>query len=80
VKVACKRVTKYGVAVLVIVIIGLFLRVYHLGTQSLWYDEAWSVWISKLAAPQMVQATAADVHPPFYYFLLHYWMIVFGTS
>jgi len=25
-------------------------------------------------------AAAADVHPPFYYVLLHYWITVFGTS
>jgi len=81
VKVAGKLATKCGFALLAITLIGLFLRVYHLGTQSLWYDEAFSVSLAKMNLPQMVQATAAeDVHPPFYYFLLHYWIIFFGTS
>ena len=79
-KVAGKGITKYGVALLAIVLIGFFLRIYQLGTQSIWYDEAYSLWISKLAVTQMVQTTAGDVQPPLYYFLLHYWMIVFGTS
>jgi uncharacterized membrane protein len=80
VQVAGKRITKHGFALLAIVLIGLFLRLYHLGTQSIWFDEAVSVWASKLAVQQMVQATAADVHPPLYYFLLHYWVMIFGTS
>ncbi len=79
-QVAGKRVTKCGFVLLAIILIGAFLRLYHLGTQSIWFDEAFSVWVSKLAVPQMVQATAADVHPPLYYVLLHYWITVFGTS
>jgi uncharacterized membrane protein len=51
-----------------------------LGTQSIWYDEAFSVQVSKLAVSQTVQAAAADVHPPLYYVLLHYWITVFGIS
>jgi 4-amino-4-deoxy-L-arabinose transferase-like glycosyltransferase len=81
VKIADERITKYGLALLAIVLIGLFLRVYQVGTQSIWYDEAWSILASKLAVPQiMVEITAGDVEPPLYYFLLHYWMMVFGTS
>ena len=73
-------ITKYNVALLTIVLIGLLFRVYHLGTQSIWLDEAFSVALAKMTLPQMVQAAAPDVHPPLYYFLLHYWMMVFGTS
>jgi mannosyltransferase len=80
VRAPCKKITKYCFALLIIVLIGLFLRVYHLGTQSIWTDEAFSVALAKMTLPQMVQATAADVHPPLYYFLLHHWTIVFGTS
>jgi len=80
VEVAGREITKYSVALLTIVLIGLLFRVYHLGTQSIWLDEAFSVALAKMTVPQMVQATAADVHPPLYYFLLHYWIIVFGTS
>jgi mannosyltransferase len=80
VELAGRKITTYGVALFCIVLIGAFLRFYHLGTQSLWYDEAFSVWISKLSVPQLVQATAVDVHPPFYYLLLHYCMMFFGTS
>ena len=79
-KIADERITKYGLALLAIVLIGLFLRVYQLGTQSIWYDEAFSISLSKMSLSQMVQATAADVHPPFYYLILHYLVALFGTS
>jgi uncharacterized membrane protein len=75
------RITKYGVALLAIVLIGLFLRVYQLGTQSIWLDEAWSVWMSKMSVPQLVATAArADTHPPLYSLILHYWISLFGTS
>ena len=80
VEVAGQKITTYGIALLGIVLIGAFLRVYHLGTQSIWFDEAYSVGLSSLSVPQIVQAAAADVQPPLYYLLLHYWMMAFGTS
>ncbi len=80
-QIAGKRVTKYSVALLLIVLIGLFLRVYQLGTESIWIDEAYSISISKTSVLQIAAAVATeDANPPFYHFLLHYWMLVFGTS
>jgi len=80
VEVAGRKITKYGIILLAIVVVGAFLRIYHLGTQSFWQDEVFSVALAKMTLPQMVQATAQNVNPPFYYFLLHYWMMIFGTS
>ena len=79
-EVAGRKITKHGIALLGIVLVGAFLRVFHLTAESIWLDEAFSVSISRLSVPQIVQAAAPDVHPPLYYFLLHYWMMVFGTS
>ncbi|MGZ4925275.1 MAG: glycosyltransferase family 39 protein [Halobacteriota archaeon] len=78
--VAGRKVTAYSVALLGAILIGALLRLYHLGTQSIWWDEAFSVWISQLSLSQIVQRTAVDVHPPLYYFILHYWIAVFGSS
>jgi len=80
VEVVGKRITKYGLALLAIVLIGLFLRLYHVGTQSIWLDEAYSIVLSKMSLSQIMQATGADVHPPLYYFILHYWVALFGAS
>lgn len=73
--------TKSGAALLAITILGLALRVYHLGTQSFWADEVISVGIANHSLPRIVQLVIAyDTHPPLYYFALHYWMILFGSS
>jgi mannosyltransferase len=81
VEVAGRKISKYDLALLGFVLIGLFLRVYHLGTESLWIDEAWSISMSKASVLQLfVDVAQGDVHPPLYYFVLHYWVNLFGTS
>jgi uncharacterized membrane protein len=77
---AGRRITKYGIALLAIVLLGLALRVYHLTAESFWWDEVYSAVTSRQALPGIVSAASADVHPPLYYFLLHYWEDLFGTS
>lgn len=39
-----------------------------------------SIVVAKTSLPAIVSAAAQDVHPPLYYFLLHYWMLAFGES
>jgi mannosyltransferase len=80
VEVAGRRITKYSIALLLIVLLGLALRFYNLTAQSFWWDEAFSAAVSTQALPRIVSITSADVHPPLYYFLLHYWEELFGTS
>ncbi len=68
------------VALLVIIALGAALRVYKLDAKSLWLDEAYSIKFSQEAPAGIIEATAKDVHPPLYYFALHYWMLAFGDS
>ena len=56
------------------------LRVFQLGAQSLWYDEGFSAWLSAQPLDQITVRTAADIHPPLYYYLLHFWMPLSGQS
>jgi uncharacterized membrane protein len=78
---AGKRITKYGCALLAITLIGLFLRLYQLSAQSVWYDEAFSIWIAQLSVPQLLQTQPqVDASPPLYYLFLHYWVTTFGDS
>jgi mannosyltransferase len=54
-----------------IVLVGLALRLYHLGTQSLWIDEAFSSLIASLPLTEGLERALVDfVHPPLYYLLL----------
>ncbi len=81
VQIGVRRIATYEVALLAVVLVGLSLRVYQLGAESLWGDEAFSVWISRMSFSRMVAtATAIDNHPPLYYYVLHYWMSWFGSS
>jgi mannosyltransferase len=58
----------------------LALRLFHLGTQSLWYDEGYSVYLAGKSLGQLTWETANDIQPPLYYYLLHFWLRAFGTS
>ena len=64
----------------VILFFGLFLRVYALGSESIWQDEGFSVSVAHMNLSELIATTAADVHPPLYYLLLHYWISIFGDS
>ncbi|CAN5497061.1 hypothetical protein BH10CHL1_BH10CHL1_38620 [soil metagenome] len=49
------------------------LRLFHLGGESLWYDETVSVALARQSIPALIAHTARDIHPPGYYLLLHGW-------
>ncbi len=63
-----------------ILVLALALRLFHLGTESLWLDEGVSVRIARLPLADLIRAASSDVHPPLYYLLLHFWIRVFGDS
>lgn len=70
-----KRVLHF--ACLAVILVGFGLRVYRLGAQSLWYDEGFSVWLAQQSLPAV---TFGDFNPPLYYYLLHFWVQVVGTT
>jgi uncharacterized membrane protein len=67
-------------ALLIIIAVGAGLRVYKLNGDSLWLDEASSVKFAKEPPAGIIETTSKDVHPPLYYFALHYWMKLFGDT
>ncbi len=63
----------------VIVVLGLGLRLYHLGHQSIWYDEIFSITLSHYPIRQMLPYLVKDlVHPPLHYYILHIWFMLVG--
>jgi len=67
--------------VIVITLVGGWLRVFALGNKGLWLDETFSVWMSNHSLVDMLQWIARiDYHPPLYYLLLHYWMELNGDT
>ena len=63
-----------------ILLIGTVLRIYDLGTESLWIDEAISMLWAKQSPSHIMARAALDVHPPLYFVILHYWINLFGDS
>ncbi|MGE5497433.1 MAG: glycosyltransferase family 39 protein [Syntrophothermus sp.] len=63
-----------------IFILGLLIRIYGLNSESLSFDEIYSLKLAGLTLPEIINETAKDYHPPLYYTLLHFWIILFGTS
>lgn len=49
-------------------------------TQSLWRDEAFSVWIAQGSWAEVIQRTSSDFNPPLYYLLLNIWIQLFGKG
>ncbi len=53
---------------------GAALRLYGLGSQPLWEDEAQTYWIASQPFSTIPRLLARDCSPPLYYLMLHLWM------
>ncbi len=63
--------------IMLALLLGAFaLRLYHLGAESLWYDETVSAYLALQTPAALVAHTARDIHPPAYYLLLHLWQLL----
>ena len=66
---------------LAIIILGAILRIYDLGAESLWYDEASSVHGSSQGLATVIEGSGERHNtPPLYFTLLHFWILLFGTG
>ena len=66
--------------VLGVLLLALGLRLYLLTGQSLWYDEGVSAYMTPRTYAEIAAATAVDIHPPLYYWLLATWAVPFGQG
>ncbi|WP_214044325.1 glycosyltransferase family 39 protein [Methanomethylovorans sp.] len=60
---------------LAIIFIGALLRIYQLGAESIWLDEAATYFLSSDNLSGIYEATKNDVHPPLYYFVVHFFLL-----
>ncbi len=67
-----------GVAVVVVLAAGLLLRFWT--RSGLWLDEAQTVDIARLPLHAIPSALEHDGAPPLSFYLLHFWMALFGQS
>ncbi len=61
-----------------IILAGFFLRIDNLTSQSIWFDEAFSIYHSQQDLAHVINLK--DSSPPLYYLLLHFWIGFFGNS
>ncbi len=61
-----------------ILVTGFLLRIYKLSSQSIWLDEAYSIYHSQQNFMHVI--SFKDLSPPLYYVLLHFWIKLTGTS
>lgn len=54
-----------------------FIRIFD---NTFWGDEGYSILLAQKSVPNMLAATAADVHPPLYYLLAQLLYHVFGNN
>jgi predicted membrane-bound mannosyltransferase len=63
-----------------LILLAFILRVFRLGSQSLWFDEGWSWHLAMMPLAEMIEVTAGDRSPVLYYGLLHVWIGLVGQS
>lgn len=61
------------VAVVALTALGLGIRLVRLSDIGLWYDEAFGLLIARMPWAQMNDTLALDVHPPLWFYLIHFW-------
>jgi 4-amino-4-deoxy-L-arabinose transferase-like glycosyltransferase len=59
---------------------GIFIRCWHLGSKSIWFDEGYTAWLVSHSPAEIIRLIRADTAPPLYYLLLHGWTALFGRS
>ena len=63
-----------------VILLALALRLAFVTFQPLWWDEGWSIYFASTDLRSLLELTAVDIHPPFYYVLLQVWTWLFGPS
>src|SRR5438270_889766 len=62
-----------------ILLLAFALRLYNLEGQSIWGDEAFSIYTAQQSVGNLL-SSGADLHPPLYHLLLHVWLLLTGRT
>lgn len=68
------------IGLLTSLVIAFIVRWIFLGTESLWFDEGWTWWLVTQPVGDMHRLIAADTCAPLYFYLLHFWTLLFGDT
>ncbi|MGC9400106.1 MAG: hypothetical protein ACP5HM_13340 [Anaerolineae bacterium] len=68
-------------SVIALLLCAFLLRVWQLGAQSLWYDEAYIWWVTTdVSWARMLALSAREIIPPAYYVLMRLWTPLAGVT
>ena len=70
----------YHTLFVILTLVAATMYVFLMFNNNVWYDEAYSLAMIKHSFGEIVSITAADVHPPLYYFGLKLFCMIFGNS
>lgn len=76
-----KYLNKNNIFTILIIIFAAILFYFHfirIFDGNFWGDEGYTIRLSKMSFDDMIDATAGDVHPPLYYFIVQILCKVFG--
>ena len=65
---------------ILILAVALFLRLYHIGFEDIWIDEATSLYYAQKPLFENIQWIASDAGLPLYNIILGNWITLFGIS
>ena len=78
---SCTIRRQWFVAILIAAPLTAMALCWWIGSQqSVWFDEAYSIWLAKQPVGELLRLTGLDTHPPLYYLLLKLWASVWGYS
>ncbi|MCZ7573369.1 MAG: glycosyltransferase family 39 protein [Ardenticatenaceae bacterium] len=69
-----------SVTLLAVLMLADGLRLFRLEDASIWWDEGLAVWAARQSPLAIARWTATDVHPPLYFWLLHFWRALAGDG
>ena len=67
---------KRNLLIILLLFLALMLRFYRISNQSIWFDEAISITFAEFSPTDIIKAVILDTQAPFYYLLLHFWLIL----
>jgi hypothetical protein len=74
------RLASFRRLIFLVLLLAFVLRLHQLDVASIWWDEGHSIEMASAPLTKIAALPGMDVHPPGYFFALHVWMIVAGTS
>ena len=76
-----RKLEKHWLAIVIVAMLAVVALDIAVGiSQSVWFDEGYSIILAQRPLHELIDLTRIDAHPPFYYMYLKAWGTVFGWT